>query len=584
MAELVDAAAKAGAELDSTLKNGFKDIDLTKPVEQLKLFDEQLLKMCDNLNVYFDGLKGKLQDMAGVLDTGKTITGNTPVNSDNSAQIESLKSQNADLTEQIRQQTQEIEQQQAKWQALADSVKTNNVQAVQQLSQATDEASKRMQMDEAKGSLRQVSSEMDGLAQELEQAQEDAGILRDKLATMKASGADASEMAEVEGSYKAQLEYVEKIKGQYNELATFQKDYNEQLREAAGHHLTIRTRIREAREGLVQMIDSGRMGTTEFRDAAMQAGLLRREMTLANAAMNYYANPARHLAAMKSAFQGAAGAASLVTGVMGIFNAKSEKMVQIQTKVQSYLAVVIGLETTYNAVKKSGMAYQMAYELHTLALAKARQLEASSTVAATIAQRAFNLVAKANPYVLLVGLILSVVGAVWALTKVFNKSKDAEDDATKAAREHAAVMAQMHTEWAQNVASSVSKQIVSYKELQRKWGELGNNLTAKKKFIDANQNAFHELGYAVNSVSQAESFLVKNTSSVVNALIARAEASAYQSVAEKVIEKRIYADEKVKSRKHKVYKAGGNISNSDLESLGIAPTYENLHNIYKIQH
>ena len=108
MSELVDTAAKAGAELENSLKNGMKDIDLSKPTEQLKIFDEQLLKMCDNLNTYFDGLKGKLQDMAGVLDTGKTITGNTPVNSDNSAQIESLKSQNADLTEQIRQQTQEI--------------------------------------------------------------------------------------------------------------------------------------------------------------------------------------------------------------------------------------------------------------------------------------------------------------------------------------------------------------------------------------------------------------------------------------------------------------------------------------------
>jgi len=46
-----------------------------------------------------------------------------------------------------------------------------------------------------------------------------------------------------------------------------------------------------------------------------------------------------------------------------------------------------------------------------------------ATKAATIAQRAFNLVAKANPYVLIATAAVAAVGAIYGLTKAFNSNK-----------------------------------------------------------------------------------------------------------------------------------------------------------------
>ena len=57
------------------------------------------------------------------------------------------------------------------------------------------------------------------------------------------------------------------------------------------------------------------------------------------------------------------------------------------------------------------------------AKAKAEALATKSTVAATIAQKAFNLVAKANPYVLLATALISVVGALIAFSRGSKEAK-----------------------------------------------------------------------------------------------------------------------------------------------------------------
>ena len=74
-------------------------------------------------------------------------------------------------------------------------------------------------------------------------------------------------------------------------------------------------------------------------------------------------------------------------------------------------------------------------------------------------------------------------------------------------------------------------------ELSDKWNALGNDLEAKKQFIENNKKAFEDLGVSVRDVVDAENVLVANKTAFINAQIEKAKATIYlQQAQEKVKE------------------------------------------------
>lgn len=108
------------------------------------------------------------------------------------------------------------------------------------------------------------------------------------------------------------------------------------------------------------------------------------------------------------------------------------------------------------------------------------------------------------------------------------KANSATDQLKKSQEEFLNYVKKSNEEWRQSVAKTAGEQIAAYKKLARAYDDLGNNMQAKKQFIKENQSAFHDLGFSVNSVSDAENLLVKNTDKVVDALVRRAKAAAYE--------------------------------------------------------
>lgn len=568
---LTNKAAQAGAVISEDLKKAFQGIDLSNPTAELKAFDEQLLKLCNNLDGYFNNLQGKLQGMLGVLGGGKSVADNITVNENNIARIEAMKQKNTELTEEIKRQQEEIQKQRDAYNQLADAVKSNNVPTLQRASQ------------EHRGNAKELEAEAKNIQAIIEDNNQYISTLESRIAKQEKAAETAKRYVDANNAIlsgespmpagynvddvKSNLENAESRLQAANEKATQLREEmsgvkqanvelseslartNNELEAAAQKPVRMRTQIMLAREDLMKMIATGQMGTPMFIDMAKQAGGMRRQMALANAYMSYFANPTKHLAALKTAMQGVAGSASLITGIMGVFNSKSEKMAEIQTKIQSYLAIIVGLETTYASVKKTSMAMMAISELQTWAQAKAsaaataaKTSETGATVALTVAQAAFNAVAKANPYILLIGIISTVIGGIWLLVKALGEESEEQKKAAEAAKKHREEIAKMNEQWAASVASSASKQIAAYEELKRKYNELGDNLNAKKKFINENADAFHDLGFSVNSVTDAENFFVKNTDSVVNAIIARAEAAAYGEMIEDALKEKIRKD------------------------------------------
>lgn len=594
LTELVNAAAVEGSKLDGAFKKGIT-IDMSTPTGQLKAFDDELIKMCANLNAYFDTLKGKLQDLVSVLGSGNTIADNIKVNDDNIAKIEELKRQNAELMELVKKRQEELEKEREIYNQLANAVRTNNTSAIDMMTnKATESASQiKAKIKEANAEVAKQNVIVEEISEAYEKQQAKVDKLEAKLANLK------SFYGESRQSYNGQAQIIdaeENLRKAHQELITIKTDlitakdeqkqlndmvaeYEHQLEDAGNKAIRMRTQIMNAREAMMQLIAAGMTGTPEFHKITEEAGAMRRQMQLANATMEYFANPSRHLEGLKSALQGVAGSASLVTGIMGVFNTNSEKMAAIQTKIQSYLGIIIGLETAYATVKKTSNAMLLISEVQTLALAKAKTYETIATEAGTIAtmkaaaaQAFFNTVAKMNPYLLLVSGIGLLCGAIWGLTKVLKSESEEEKRLQKEREARIKEAREAHERWANDVASSAGKQIASYENLRRKWKELGNDMTAKKKFIDDNKDAFHDLGWAVNNVADAENLFTKNTQAVINAMLARAKAAAYQTaIADeytKSIKKRDQIDNTVAGGGYrKVYKEGDRLTNDQIKAL-----------------
>ena len=549
---LVDKAAKAGAESTSRLRAMSKTVDLSNPLKELKKFDEQVLGMCKNLDGYFGFLKGKLQETLTMLNEVGSIANKVKVDDKNAVHIEELKRQNAELTSEIQRQIAAYGEQQSQFQALANAVRSNNIPALQQFTQQEDEASKRLKLDEARNSLKGVTDDMKSLAAQMAEAQGDVERLESLLDSLKNSYLDDgnaikdSQYLETEQALESAREKLVGMKKEYNEMAILQKQYSDQVQQTNGHQERLRTQIMNAREDMVKLIAAGQAGTPTFNEIVSQTGKMRRELALANAYMQYFADPDRNLATLKQSMEGAAGGASLLVGVMGLFNQKSEEMEMIQTKLQSLLGIIVGLETTYAAVKKTSNVMIAIGQIQSWASAKAKVAETVATEAGTVAtikattaQAMFNTVAKANPYLALLSIITLVVGGIYTLAKALGSETDEQKKAAEAAKEHAEEIWKQHEAWAHSVANSAAKQIMSYKSLQKKWEELGNDLKGKEKFISDNKTAFNDLGFSVDSVSQAESLLIRNTDAVVNAIMARAKAAAYEKVATEELERQI---------------------------------------------
>ena len=549
---LVDGAAKAGAKVNSSVQAMSRTVDLSNPSKELKKFDGQVEDLCKHLNAYFDFLKGKLQDTLTMLNEVGSIADKVKIGNENAGQLEELKRQNAELTSEIQRQIAAYGEQQSQFQALANAVRSNNIPALQQFTQQEDEASKRLKLDEARNSLKGVTDDMKSLAAQMAEAQGDVERLESLLDSLKNSYLDDgnaikdSQYLETEQALESAREKLAGMKKEYNEMAILQKQYSDQVQQTNGHQERLRTQIMNAREDMVKLIAAGQAGTPTFNEIVSQTGKMRRELALANAYMQYFADPDRNLATLKQSMEGAAGGASLLVGVMGLFNQKSEEMEMIQTKLQSLLGIIVGLETTYAAVKKTSNVMIAIGQIQSWASAKAKAAETVATEAGTVAtikataaQAMFNTVAKANPYLALLSIITLVVGGIYTLAKALGSETDEQKKAAEAAKEHAEEIRKQHEAWAHSVANSAAKQIMSYKNLQKKWEELGNDLKAKEKFVTDNKTAFNDLGFSVDNVTQAENLLIKNTDAVVNAIMARAKAAAYEKVATEELERQI---------------------------------------------
>lgn len=444
---LVQRIAKADGEM-MIAKRKFAEAMNGISSDPLKSFDAELMKMCNNLNKYFDDLLAKMESMSSLLKVGKIGIDGSTSNNIPTQDLEKLRAKNTELTEQLRVQKEEIRQQQEEWNKLATAIKTNNVSAIEQYKQATNSSSDAVK--NAKTELKDLTKDLnenikyyDTLAAQIASYKS----ILDRLYSAKekgmtrvpiGDGATALISSELE-RFKPLLDGVsqksKEITTQILEQRKRQAELNTVIEQGNEKHARTRTLIMDAREQLIQMRSAGLQNTAQYQQVGQEAAKMRRQMALVNSELEFFSNPNKELLTLKTGLQGIAGSASLVVGVMGLVNQKNEEMAQIQTKIQSLLGVIVGLESSYNMVKKSSVLMLAIENVQRKALIASQALEAKAKTtnialiwSEVAAQKALSAVARSNPYLILATAILTVVGGMALLIKATREAKSATKD------------------------------------------------------------------------------------------------------------------------------------------------------------
>ena len=222
------------------------------------------------------------------------------------------------------------------------------------------------------------------------------------------------------------------------------------LQEATGKHQLNVGNYADAAKGLKMELTSliqqmallktnGEQNSEEYQKMAQRAGELKDAMLDAQTEVKAMASDTQTLDATMGAASAASGGMSAVTGTMALMGQTSETATDAQKNLGAAVGIVSGLTAVQNALQKESNLMTGIRTLQTKAATKAEQLDTAAkkkniaaTTGATIAQRIFNAVAAANPYVLLAIALVTVVGALVALAAGANRAAKEQTKLNKA--------------------------------------------------------------------------------------------------------------------------------------------------------
>lgn len=369
-----------------------------------------------------------------------------------------------------------------------------------------------------------------------------------------------------------------------------QEQVRQKTEETTKAHVSFRTRLREVREALIEMESSGQRGTAEYARMQAEAARLTDAMADAQAQASILAHDQRGMQGVISGLTGMAGGFSAVTGTISLFAGENEDLQKIMVKVQSLMAITIGLQQVQQALNKDS-AFQLVTinslkEWWANVVAQATAAETAETVATganTIAQTAnavatgtatgaqaantvatgaqaaaatagtaaniglagaFRLVGVAIKSIPVFGWIVAGISALIGLYSFFSsKAREA-----KKAQE----------EFSKALIDGCYKPIGTIENLSVKYNQLGDDMAAKQKFVEQNKKVFDELGVSVRSVADAEKLLNNGKQDFIDAQIAKAKAVVYVQQAMDKVKKQMELEAEIsKMSDTKTYFVGG---------------------------
>lgn len=404
----------------------------------------------------------------------------------------------------------------------------------------------------------------------------------------------------IKGEVTVRKQLLNELRNQSNALEDEAQKIEKAAQEAenaAQSHVSFRTRLREVREELMQLELAGDTSSERYKQLQAQMGELSEAMDAVTTQQNMLKRGERMWDGLLSGLSGVSGAFSAAQGAVALFSGENENLQKIMLKVQSLMAVTIGLKEVQLALDKDeafqlvtinglkewwnkllavGRGEQVASTAATVADTTATIADTAATAANTAAEKAntaaqtgntaatgANAAAQGLQTTTAIAGTTANIGLAGAFRMVGAAIKSIPAFGWIAAALSALVGVIVHfvskanegkkaaQEFYKSLAENAYKPIATLEELSLKWNALGDDLEAKKKFIEANKKAFDELGVAVLDVVDAENLLNKGKNAFVQAQIDKAKAIVLVQQAQEKVKTLLEEEQKLQAMPEK---------------------------------
>ena len=286
--------------------------------------------------------------------------------------------------------------------------------------------------------------------------------------------------------------------------------------------------LRELQNDMARMRLNGEQNTEEYRQMAEKAAQLSDTLGDLRAQTSILANDDANLQGFISGVNGLSGAFTTATGVMSLFASENENLMKVQARVQSVMAITMGLQQVFNALNKDS-----AFRLVTVTKVKNLLTAANYRLATSLGIS--NAAATALMATLTLGLSVVITGLIVA----WNKLSDAQEEAARKAQERVEIESQGRAEMIKT-----RFEIDTTRESLKNF--TGSKEEEKKKCEEMNRKYGEAFGY-YDTVAQWYDVLTQKAEQYIQMLFLQAKAQA-------LVNKAVEADEKV--NKHKATKPG----------------------------
>lgn len=287
---------------------------------------------------------------------------------------------------------------------------------------------------EAEKSVRNLRKEYERISLEEERAAAGSKSLTDKIREQKeVIGQIESDIKSLEKAYQGAAPGKAKVAA-LDELNAAKKALEEEKGALAGLQAEqektrasskrLSMQLRELQDNMARMRLEGKQDTEEYRKMAQQAALLSDTLADLNTQTKILSHDDANLQGFMSGVSGLAGLFTTATGALSLFASENENLAKIQTRVQSVMAITMGLQQVFNTLNKDS-----AFRLVTVVKMKNLLTAANTRLAVALG------ISTGAAQALMATLTLGLSAVITGLVVAWDRYSTAQEKAAEKARE-----------------------------------------------------------------------------------------------------------------------------------------------------
>ncbi len=295
------------------------------------------------------------------------------------------------------------------------------------------------------------------------------------------------------------------------------KDLDAQLDETAIAFERLTSKVTNAKEVLARLESAGMAGSDEWIAARANLEQLSEQLKSVNQQTTILSDPNRGFKAAVGAVSMLSGALSAGVGVASLFGAEQEKLVKIQTRLQSVMAISIGIQQVAEQLNKKSYVTEVL-------LVKVKELWAAANLKVATTLGVTTAAARA---LMFTGIGVLIAG-VAALITLYSSWKIKQDEKNKALEEEARLQAEL----SKQIGDAYGKEMAKIEAMRAALNS--ENVSRKDKFDIIKKLKEQIPGYTAEL--NEEGRVIRENTTAISAYMVALEKSLKLRAAEKELE------------------------------------------------